>query len=332
MSTPNLAEPKVVQSPPLKPASDLGRVGLSRASSTSSNSTIKPNAAVAEVSQSLSKERAPSKLALLAQAKAKRTTSTSKAKPRSSSPESLLNTTRTEYLTPIANGPTATTAITTSYQTLNHLISPTRSVLPPSFPPSDYKGGVITTTHSDGHRSGAKQSKLAMKAKKSHHKHEPNSMNGDKLDHPASIPTIFLPEASRSCASPSEFASLLVDEQSLIFLEVKEHRKEIKGRVEDKVRDGPRSPGRTRSHSRTNSYSATSDAKPRSHSNRESPSTVLAHDQGSFTFDVPSPDDIVLNARRGTSLGGRSSLSTVTAFPPDTPSSSRASVSITRAT
>lgn len=49
-------------------------------------------------------------------------------------PSALVHSTRTEYLTPIANGPTATTAITTSYQSLRHLIS--LPALPPSSLPS----------------------------------------------------------------------------------------------------------------------------------------------------------------------------------------------------
>ncbi|KAH9180049.1 hypothetical protein EDB89DRAFT_541750 [Lactarius sanguifluus] len=108
-----------------------------KASSSSSKSTAKPVSEAKDGTPTVfytptesppnsSGERPASKLAKLAQAKSKQGSSgTSKpTPPRSPSPSTLLRSTHTEYLTPIANGPTATTAITTSYQSLNHLISP----------------------------------------------------------------------------------------------------------------------------------------------------------------------------------------------------------------
>src|SRR5258708_32579838 len=82
-----------------------------------------------------SSERPACKLAKLAQAKSKQGGSGA-PKPNAASsttPSTLVGTSHTEYLTPIANGPTATTAITTSYQTLGNLLSPTKSALLPSF-------------------------------------------------------------------------------------------------------------------------------------------------------------------------------------------------------
>ncbi|THH13896.1 hypothetical protein EW146_g6374 [Bondarzewia mesenterica] len=333
--TPGSLPDMPVQSPSLKHPLSVGGSKLSRTASTSSKSTVKP---VALTLQSLSrassvttpsdggksstKERTPSKLAKLAEAKSKQTTFTPKPKPpRSPSPNSLLHTTRTEYLTPIANGPTATTAITTSYQSLNHLISPARSALPPSFPPHDYKGGVITTTHTQRRTSSSesKQSKLAMKVKKLQQKYDSDATVNDEASPPDPVPTMFLPEASRSCASPSAFASLLVYEETLTSAQVKGHRREKREKTENNLdkapqgrrrsRSGTRSRSRSRSHSRSGAVPMESVTekmtKPRSQRHRQKQAVhpaVAGNGKTSFGFDVPSPDDIVSNARRGTSL------------------------------
>ncbi|KAI0296531.1 hypothetical protein B0F90DRAFT_1035697 [Multifurca ochricompacta] len=64
----------------------------------------------------------------------------------SPSPSTLLRSTHTEYLTPIANGPTATTAITTSYQSLDHLISPVLPLPPPNLMKATRSARRIVTT------------------------------------------------------------------------------------------------------------------------------------------------------------------------------------------
>ena len=89
--------------------------------------------------------RGPSKLALLAQSKAKQNPDTivswvrppSATARRSRVLEAQEHNIRTKFVTPIGNGPTATTAITTSYQSLGNLISRGMSGLPPSFPKTD---------------------------------------------------------------------------------------------------------------------------------------------------------------------------------------------------
>lgn len=349
-------------------------------SSTSSQSTVRPapssaspsklqalaaasTVASSEAPKSAQKSSQPSKLAMYAQSMAKPYVPKPKAPPRPPSPNTLLHSTTTEYLTPIANGPTATTAITTSYQTLNHLISPAKSALPPSFPPHDYKPAPgLTSSHTEKKTTSSgepKQSKLAMKAKKSRTNPEAKDtdvvevMEDEKAWLP--VPTIFLPEASRSCASPSRFASLLVDDNPLTSTsrsthppQVKKHRKGDKEKSsEDKDMDkgSPkehrhhRTGSRSRSRSRTRH--ASEDGTERSKSVRRHKSTkhsvpappAPGANSGAkgapFAFDSPSPDDIVFNARKGTSLA-RSQSTASTVLPPSTvPSRGPSSVAST---
>ncbi|KAH9963258.1 hypothetical protein BC827DRAFT_156110 [Russula dissimulans] len=291
-------------------------------SSSSSKSTPKPASEVQVGSPTMfytavespttsSAERPASKLSKLAQAKSKQGgPGASKLKvARSPSPSTLLRSSHTEYLTPIANGPTATTAITTSYQTLGSLMSPTQSALPPSFPPAGYNSSSPSSPE-------PKQSKLALKAKKSHPKHS-GSTEDDQAYIPVPVHTMFKPEGNRSRASPSTFASILLDGLPLTSDEDKGHRKE---RRDKSARE------RRRSHSRTTSTSPLDESKANvkasspkhKHSAAKAPKVPLAP-LGPFAFDIPSPDDIVLNARRGTSLArSASNASALTALPAST--------------
>ncbi|KAG5653090.1 hypothetical protein H0H81_002389 [Sphagnurus paluster] len=146
--------------------------------------------------------RHPSKLALLAQAK------TSQRGPKVPKPV-------TEYLTPTANGPTATTAITTSYQTLYTLTDPTRSrVIPAQFVVP--LGATPPVSPPE-----IKRSKLAAKIKKAHEKQYTTPLTEEEFTAPPISP-IFAPKSSAHVrASPSAFASLLVDDL-LISCEDKE--------------------------------------------------------------------------------------------------------------
>ncbi|KAA1465998.1 hypothetical protein DENSPDRAFT_5738 [Dentipellis sp. KUC8613] len=334
---------------------------LATSSSTSSKSTIKPSVSAApsqssqttapsvtdlgEVPEPTVSPR-PSKLAQLAQAKAKQSSWSSKPKStRSPSPHTLLKTSHTEYLTPIANGPTATTAITTSYQSLDHLIPPARSALPPSFPPPNYSGASESSSQRAKSPTSPKQSKLAMKAKKSSKRsQEPEEDLTPYL--PVPVPAIFVPDANRSRASPSTFASLLVDAAPLTPVEDKEHRKDATDKSVSDTKERPRTRSRSNSrsgHSHTHSHhrhhSLTSDvasvtasdkSKARSHKHNHvhthvPPPAIGPGSNIPFAFDVPSPDDIVFNARKGTSLA-RSSISSASILPPST-ASSRSSTS-----
>lgn len=369
------AEDRDGQNRPEEPAVASSKLS----SSTSSQSTVRPapssashsklqaraaasSVASSEAPKSTQKSTQPSKLAMYAQSKAKPYAPKPKAPPRPPSPNSLLHSTTTEYLTPIANGPTATTAITTSYQTLNHLISPAKSALPPSFPPHDYKPAPgLTSSHIEKKTTSSlgepKQSKLAMKAKKSQAKPEVKEkdsveeMEDEKAWLP--VPTIFLPEASRSCASPSKFASLLVDDNPLTSTphpshssQVKKHRK---GEKETTLEDREKSTFKEHRHHRTGSRSrsrsrtrhASEEGTERSKSVRKHRSTkhsvpapsAPAASTGAkgvpFAFDSPSPDDIVFNARKGTSLARSQSTASIVLPPSTVPSRGPSSVAST---
>ncbi|TCD66818.1 Hsp70 suppressor, GTPase facilitates ribosomal subunit dissociation [Steccherinum ochraceum] len=227
----------------------------------------------------------PSKLALLAQAKSQSSWMPKAKKPSTTTPGLTLHKSRTEYLTPIANGPTATTAITTTYQTLGNLAKMPK--LPPSYPPS----AQATSPTSPESR---KQSKLALKSRKAQQPQpepEPEAPPAPELD------PIFVVSSPRSRASPSAFASLLVDDVTSQDHKHKERKESKHGKHRD---DGEK-------HRHTKH---TPDIPP----------APLSPLQG-FAFDIPSPDDIVFRARRGTSLAPRTSASTSTHLPPSTSSS-----------
>ena len=288
-------------------------------SSPSSKSTAKPTSeakdgspttfhTVVESPTTSSSERPTSKLAKLAQAKSKQGGSgaSQPRAARSPSPSSLLPTTHTEYLTPIANGPTATTAITTSYQSLSSLLSPTRSALPPSFPPAGHNSSSPSSPE-------PRQSKLAMKAKKSHLK-QGSSTDGDQAYLPVPVHAMFKPEGNRSRASPSTFASILLDGVPLTSDEDKGHRKERRDKL---PRERRRSHGRSNPTSPLDEATANVKASSKHKSSAGKATNMPLAPLGPFAFDIPSPDDIVLNARRGTSLA-RSVSDTSSALPAST--------------
>lgn len=228
------------------------------------------------------KIRPQSKLAKLAQAKA----NSHALVPRVPvSPPKELPKPRTEYLTPIANGATATTAITTSYQSLQSLS--TAQALGPV--PLVQMPGVET-----------RPSKLALRVKKAQAKSSSSMSATDDEGSLPSPPPLFLP-SSRSRALPSAFASLLLNDPLTSS--------------EDKDKDcNPSKYGReelnlvdTYQASLSRSKSTLGDELEQYKRSRVKPpiSPDLSVRSTSFTFDVPSPDDIVFNARRGTALAQR---------------------------
>lgn len=232
----------------------------------------------------------PSKLVLLAMAK-------TNATKRSKLPKPV-----TEYLAPTANGPTATTAITTSYQSLYSLTDPTRSPVIPE----QYVVPLGGTSPKPG------KSKLAMKIKKANEKQKVALPLEEEDDIPSVLP-IFHPKPSAHVrASPSAFASLLVDDP-LITPEAKgKHRAtshQEKGKKRDKsvrvstvseeASDATRENRNTRSRRRGSEQLAIPD---------------FSAPMG-FSFDTPSPDDIVFNARRGTPLGQQKNHSSSSSSP-----------------
>jgi len=243
--------------------------------------------------------RGPSKLALLAQSKAKQNPETivswvrppSATTRRSRLPEAQEHSTRTKFLTPIGNGPTATTAITTSYQSLGSLTPRSVSGLPPSFPPQSDESRsnpspVSTTSAQSRPKSSSSQkppsvnrsasssapskpSKLSMRIKQAQQQKEiPEADIIEDMRDP--IKPMFLPSGEAN-AKPSSFASVLLDEGE-------------SGKKSRRRKDGTRKSRRD---------------------SEEGPSMKTAGhvtNPPAFAFDVPSPDDVIFNARKGTSL------------------------------
>ncbi|KAF9076501.1 hypothetical protein BDP27DRAFT_1313440 [Rhodocollybia butyracea] len=247
--------------------------------------------------------RAPSKLALLAQAKAQKA-DMQKAISKTRKPAlNQLPPEHTEYLTPIANGSSVTTAITTSYQTLYSLTDPTRPHVTeaPFVVPLPAQKYISSSTANPSPTVTKPPSKLAMKIKKAQEKSvTPSQTTAPEEEPPViSVPPIFLPKSTGSSASPSAFASVLVDDDLMI--------------------NSPQVNAGTSQRSRKGKEKATSELEGRSSTNgsngsgmerqysshrqkRIAPTLGTPTSASSFAFDGPSPDDIVFNARRGTSL------------------------------
>ncbi|KAJ3993613.1 hypothetical protein F5050DRAFT_1810344 [Lentinula boryana] len=261
--------------------------------------------AVSSSTTTLQSTRPPSKLALLAQAKAQRTEAQkaiSKAPRARPPPPNHLPPEHTEYLIPIANGSSVTTAITTSYQTLYSLTDPSRSqvteapfVVPLTTP--NYIKGVASSASSNASATTTKPpSKLALKAKKAQEKNSTPSHSSVDQSEPEVImvPTMFLPKSTRSSASPSAFASVLVDVDLINSPQV------------NAGTSRRNSKGRQSAASETTEGQSTLDMPRTYHRQRRiAPSLGTPTTASSFAFDGPSPDDIVFNARRGTSLSQR---------------------------
>ncbi|KAL1946589.1 hypothetical protein VTO73DRAFT_14693 [Trametes versicolor] len=274
--------------PPSKPISLKGVAHASPPpSARRSSPSGSPMPHPAAPSTSPGQPRQLSKLARLAQAKAQAQSQTAQsAVPAYSPPALILPRSHTEYLIPTANGSSATTAITTSYQSLGSLLTKDQSKLPPSM--------QYPTSSSPKKPSEPKQSKLAMKSKSARTKVEPEPEFCTTLSPVVDVP-IFSPKTTRSRASPSAFASLLTDDD-LPLPQVGDfsppHRHRSKAEREHKHRKERGDPEKVKRHK---------------HKERDVvplPPAPLPSLRG-FAFDVPSPDDIVFNARRGTALGQR---------------------------
>jgi len=213
---------------------------------------------IPSASQTSVPSRPLSKLALLAQQKV------------DASRVPKLPKTTTEYLTPIANGSSVTTAITTSYQSLYSLTDPSRSSVIPKLDvvPLQFNAPETTTSPSD-----KKPSKLAMKIKRATEKAPQSPGFPSEEELASSISPIFQPKASHARASPSAFASVLMNDNSTLS-EDKRREKDVKLKKKEK-KEKKENP--TKNPSKQSSDNASTQV---------------------FTFDRPSPDDIVLNARK----------------------------------
>ncbi|KAI0824665.1 hypothetical protein BC628DRAFT_1410793 [Trametes gibbosa] len=245
-------------------------------------------------STSPSQPRHLSKLARLAQAKANAQSHTTKPNTEHVSlPTLILPRSHTEYLIPTANGPTATTAITTSYQSLGSLLTKDQTKLPSSAQYSSSPSPKrAPPTPKSRESKELKQSKLALKSRSARSKPEPEQEFQQMISPIIDVP-IFSPKSTRSRASPSAFASLLIDDAL--------------GSPQDDDPDLPYH--RPRKSERKRRRERSEGVNTRSHKHREHEAVLLPPaplpSLRGFAFDVPSPDDIVFNARRGTSLAQR---------------------------
>lgn len=220
---------------------------------------------------SVSEKPGLSKLAQLAQAKAAgREHSTRKIqRPRILNPPFA----KTEYFNPTSNNPSSTTAITTYTQRVDNMVAMSRADLPPSCPP-------------DG-----KQSKLAQKAKKSHANPGLSTLNDEQreaLDRARNHARSLISNGTLSAAAPSPFASLLVNDRRIVKQPGAEGESAHEQRVEQKAKQKSEERLRRRLHKEA--------LLPMHLLNP----VVLR--STAFAFDVPSPDDIVMHARRGTAM------------------------------
>ena len=253
---------------PTRPLSKLALLAQQKAEAGSRPSTLQR---LSTPPQSPPSSRPLSKLAILAQQKVD---STRMLKlPKAS----------TEYLTPIANGSSVTTAITTSYQSLYSLTDPSRSNVIPRLNVVPLEAPTPTD-----HRP----SKLAIKIKRAGDKSGVASEFPPEQIMPPPSP-LFQSKSTQARASPSAFASVLILDNL--------HNPQDKHTSKDGYGDHKRkkeeaSTGKTVRDGSTNGL-------PR-HSHKPKHANSSSHSEGPtpFAFDVPSPDDIVLNARKGSSL------------------------------
>ncbi|GLB33494.1 putative elongation factor Tu C-terminal domain [Lyophyllum shimeji] len=234
------ASPRKAEAPPQAPSQP------GPPSSLRSSAAPAPNNVPGHPYKEVDTFRPPSKLALLAQAKTSASRGSKVPKPV------------TEYLTPTANGPTATTAITTSYQTLYTLTDPSRSRVIPA----QHVVPLPATPSQE-----VKQSKLAAKIKKAHEKqYILTSREEDVVSSPVSPMFYTKPSAH-------------VHKDRASRRREKEHRHKVEAAL-----SGSEGSPEKRRH------------KSRKHRHERPPVPDLSPPAG-FKFDQPSPDDIVFNAR-----------------------------------
>ena len=257
--------PKTLPVSPTRPLSKLALLAQQKAEGGSRPSTLQR---LSTPPQSPPSSRPLSKLAMLAQQKVDATRIPKLPK------------TSTEYLTPIANGPSVTTAITTSYQSLYSLTDPSRSNVIPKLDVVPLHLSVEAPTPTD-HRP----SKLAMKIKRAGDK------SGTDLppEEPIMLPPspLFQSKSTQARASPSAFASVLV----LDNLHDHQDKNMTKDDHGDHKHKKEKVPARKRIHDgSTNNYPH--------HSHKVIHTNSFSHDLTPFAFNVPSPDDIIFNARK----------------------------------
>ena len=276
--TPNDPQPaNISNAPSVSPTRPLSKLALLAQQKSEGGSRSSAPQRLSTPPQSPPSSRPLSKLAMLAQQKVDAT-----RVPK-------LPKTSTEYLIPIANGPSVTTAITTSYQSLYSLTDPSRSNVIPKLDVVPLQLNVEIPTPTD-----RRPSKLAMKIKRAGDKSGIASQFSPEEQIMPPPPPLFQSNSTHSRALPSAFASVLILDHS--------HIQQDKNVVKDNHENHKHKKNRALTGKAVRDASMNSDPhysrKPK-HAN--SPNHDI-DDPTPFAFDVPSPDDIVLNARKGSSF------------------------------
>ncbi|KJA24591.1 hypothetical protein HYPSUDRAFT_200464 [Hypholoma sublateritium FD-334 SS-4] len=198
--------------------------------------------------------------------------------------------TTTEYLTPIANGSSVTTAITTSYQSLYSLTDPSRPNVIPKLDvvPLQYMSGPPASS------SNPKASKLAMKVKRVGEKVGQLTTPEPTEETATPISPIFQTSPTRARASPSAFASVLIYNTAIP--------------PEDTMKEKGSKLGKEKRYKKHRKSPEDPSFAGMKHIHPFNLDALAGSSNGStFTFDGPSPDDVVLNARKRSALGPKPS-------------------------
>lgn len=271
--------------PSTLPVSKLALLAQQRAQSTTvSTSSVRSPVNLPSPTPSIASHdsRPLSKLAQLAQQKVD-----GSKKPKLPKPT-------TEYLTPIANGSSVTTAITTSYQSLYSLTDPSK----PNFIPK--LNVVPLQAVVPGSPSEQRQSKLAMKIQQAGKKPVSPGFPSEEdiVTTPPPVSPLFLPN-SIARGSPSAFASVLIsDLDSAKDKERKDAKRKSKEHGRKKEAEKVESPSDSHPH-RSRKYR---------HFSKATPAGATKDKPPPFSFVGPSPDDVILTARKGTSLGQKPTI------------------------
>ncbi|KIY72986.1 hypothetical protein CYLTODRAFT_285889 [Cylindrobasidium torrendii FP15055 ss-10] len=274
-ATPIRSPTQLSSTPPTLPPKDHRPV--TAASTTSSSVTTSPSSSPKQAKQ-------PSKLALLAQAKAQaKSASPQKLKPVQhivdpdigEIPEAGKQ--YTKYLDPVANGDAVTTAVTYSYESLRTLTSPSRR-------PS---GAPHVVSLDEAEAAGKKTSKLAAKARNKKTVPVSAAVAEEKIRLVAGGSPEMFAAPSAKPAKPSAFAEVLATED---------------GRSVVSWGTGSTS-SRTRAKSSSTTTIHIGDGSQSGKSKRRFVPAFTT--PTAFDFSEPSRDDIVQRAREGTTLGSR---------------------------
>lgn len=140
-----------------------------------------------------------------------------------------------------------------------------------------------------------RQSKLAMKVQRAGKKAVSPGFPSEEeiVTPPPPLSPLFLPNSSAR-GSPSAFASVLISDPDSAQDNGKKDAKR-KGKGHRRKREAEKVESPSDSHPQR--------SRKHKHSSKPTSAEAITDRPPPFAFDGPSPDDIVLNARKGTSVG-----------------------------